>query len=132
MALELGMQEKEFADAEHDRFISESFRRTYWALYWHGNMRAMREESPTFTLLGVVATTELPCEEWEYQSGARDPSIFIVETIRRQRSDEQQELFIVDLPDRSVPPLWRADTSNADVAAGATIKHHRQSRLQNP
>ncbi|KZL69656.1 C6 transcription factor [Colletotrichum tofieldiae] len=69
MALELGMQEKAFADTESDPFTAESFRRTYWALYWHGNMRAMREDSPTFTLFGVVATTELPCEEWEYQSG---------------------------------------------------------------
>ncbi|EFQ25480.1 hypothetical protein CGRA01v4_02521 [Colletotrichum graminicola] len=69
MALELGMQEKAFADSEPDPFVAESFRRTYWALYWHGNMRAMREDSPTFTLFGVLATTELPCEEWEYQSG---------------------------------------------------------------
>ncbi|OLN82921.1 hypothetical protein CCHL11_08399 [Colletotrichum chlorophyti] len=69
MALDLGMQEKSFADAEPDPFLAESYRRTYWALYFHGNMRAMREDSPTFTLFGVVATTELPCEEWEYQSG---------------------------------------------------------------
>ncbi|KAK1984617.1 hypothetical protein LZ30DRAFT_585797 [Colletotrichum cereale] len=69
MALELGMQEKAFADTESNPFVAESFRRTYWALYWHGNMRAMRKDAPTFTLFGVVTTTELPCEEWEYQSG---------------------------------------------------------------
>ncbi|GKT43205.1 uncharacterized protein ColSpa_03386 [Colletotrichum spaethianum] len=79
MALDLGMQEKAFADTESDPFMAESFRRTYWALYWHGNMRAMRENSPTFTLFGVVATTELPCEEWEYQSGEIPPSFSLKE-----------------------------------------------------
>ncbi|KAL0935273.1 C6 transcription factor [Colletotrichum truncatum] len=69
MALDLGMHERMFADAEPDPFLAESFRRTYWALYFHGNMRATREDSPSFALFRVAATTELPCEEWEYQSG---------------------------------------------------------------
>lgn len=71
MALELGLQHKSFADAEKDPILAESYRRTYWALYVHGSLRTVREHRGHFQLYSTPATTELPCEEWEYQSGVR-------------------------------------------------------------
>lgn len=142
MALDLGMHERAFADAETDAFLAESFRRTYWALYFHGNMRALRDDSPTFTLLGITATTELPCEEWEYQSGVSrlrrpvddtgnhlsnsktgDSAAHIATAVRCQRPDGRQKLFVVDLLDRLVPPLRRADTANADTPPRVAGEH---------
>lgn len=78
-ALEIGMQHKAFADAEADPVVAESYRRTYWALYIYDSHRAVLANHATFSLYGRPATTELPCEEWEYQSG-------VSLAIRRQKS----------------------------------------------
>ena len=69
MALDIGMQHRAFADAEQDPVVAESYRRTYWGLYVTDCHRAVRDVLPTFGLYRVPATTQLPCEEWEYQSG---------------------------------------------------------------
>jgi hypothetical protein len=69
MALVLGLQHKSFADAENDPILAESYRRTYWALYVHGSLRTVREHHGYFQLFSTPATTEFPCEEWEYQYG---------------------------------------------------------------
>ncbi|OHE93706.1 hypothetical protein CORC01_11023 [Colletotrichum orchidophilum] len=100
MALDLGMQDKAFADAASDPFMAESSRRTYWALYWQGNMRAMREDSPTFMLSGVVASTELPCEEWEYQSGEIPQPLSLKNYSARDPMDEKSYsswTYLIDL-----------------------------------
>ncbi|KAF4975863.1 hypothetical protein FZEAL_7404 [Fusarium zealandicum] len=68
-ALELGLQHKDFADKEEDPVLAESYRRTYWALYTHGSLRTVREHLQHYQLYSTPATTELPCEEWEYQAG---------------------------------------------------------------
>lgn len=69
MALYIGLQHKSFADAEKDPVLAESYRRTYWGLYVHGSLRTVREHHGHFQLYSTPATTEFPCEEWEYQSG---------------------------------------------------------------
>ncbi len=69
IALDIGMQHKAFANAESDPVVAESYRRTYWALYILDCHHAIRDNLPTFSLYGLPATTEMPCEEWEYQSG---------------------------------------------------------------
>ncbi|KAH6900326.1 hypothetical protein B0T10DRAFT_554861 [Thelonectria olida] len=69
IALELGLQSKDFSEAEDDRILAESYRRTYWALYLHGSLRTVREHLGHFQLFSTTVTTELPCEEWEYQTG---------------------------------------------------------------
>ncbi|KAF5518695.1 hypothetical protein CGCA056_v009608 [Colletotrichum aenigma] len=100
MALDLRMHERAFANAEPDLFMAESFRRTYWALYFHGNMRAMREGLPSFTLLGVVATTGLPCEEWEYQSGEIPQPISLAQYDARDPMDDRgysSWTYLIDL-----------------------------------
>lgn len=73
MALHLGLQNKSFADAAEDPVLAESFRRTYWALYIHGSLRIVREHLGHYQLYSTAATTELPCEEWEYQAGVSHP-----------------------------------------------------------
>ncbi|RTE70390.1 hypothetical protein BHE90_015215 [Fusarium euwallaceae] len=69
LALRLGLQYKSFADAEDDPVLAESYRRTYWALYTQGSLRTVREHLGHWQLHHTKATTELPCEEWEYESG---------------------------------------------------------------
>ncbi|KAL6358805.1 hypothetical protein LRP88_08997 [Fusarium phalaenopsidis] len=69
LALRLGLQHKSFADAEEDPILAESYRRTYWALYTQGSLRTVREHLGHWQLYHTEATTELPCEEWEYESG---------------------------------------------------------------
>lgn len=69
LALRLGLQYKSFADAEEDPILAESYRRTYWALYIQGSLRTVREHLGHWQLYHTEATTELPCEEWEYESG---------------------------------------------------------------
>lgn len=69
LALRLGLQHKSFADAEEDPILAESYGRTYWALYTQGSLRTVREHLGYWQLYHTEATTELPCEEWEYESG---------------------------------------------------------------
>ncbi|KXH54033.1 importin-beta domain-containing protein [Colletotrichum salicis] len=122
MALDLGMQDKSFADAASDPFVAESSRRTYWALYWQGNMRAMREDSPTFMLCSVFATTELPCEEWEYQSGEIPQPLSLKKYNARDPMDEKSYsswTYLIDLcrlstelilPMPTLPPALLSNT----------------------
>ncbi|TDZ66089.1 hypothetical protein CTRI78_v003253 [Colletotrichum trifolii] len=100
MALDLGLHKRSFADAEPDAFVAESFRRTYWALYFHGNMRAMREDSASFTLFRVPATTGLPCEEWEYQSGDIPEALSLAQYDSRNPMEERSYsswTYLIDL-----------------------------------
>ncbi|KAK1690305.1 hypothetical protein BDP55DRAFT_344820 [Colletotrichum godetiae] len=122
IALDLGMQDKSFADAASDPFVAESSRRTYWALYWQGNMRAMREDSPTFMLCGVVTTTELPCEEWEYQSGEIPQPLSLKKYNAKDPMDEKSYsswTYLIDLcrlstelilPMPTLPPVLLSNT----------------------
>ncbi|KAK7402790.1 hypothetical protein QQX98_011446 [Neonectria punicea] len=69
MALDLGLHNKSFADSEANPILAESYRRTYWALYLHGSLRTVRDHLGHFQLYYTPTTTDLPCEEWEYQAG---------------------------------------------------------------
>jgi len=75
LALELGMHRRSFA-TQHghgDSVREESWRRTWWQLYivdsWYAAIKHVRI-CPTYC---VDVTTELPCEEEEYESGAIPP-----------------------------------------------------------
>jgi Fungal specific transcription factor domain len=59
IAVDIGMQRKGFADSEPDWIIAESYRRTFWALYLHGTLRALRQCHPSFALFSVPVTTDL-------------------------------------------------------------------------
>jgi hypothetical protein len=66
------MQHKAFADAEPDPVMAESHRRIFWALYIYDSFRATELCETTFGLYDVPITTDIPCEEWEYESGVSD------------------------------------------------------------
>ena len=76
-ALDLGMQHRSFADAEPDPVVGESHRRTYWALYLYDCWRAVSRQLPSFRLYNVPVTADIPCEEWEYQSGVSKTRCYI-------------------------------------------------------
>ncbi|KAH1500266.1 hypothetical protein LV164_003187 [Aspergillus fumigatus] len=71
LALELGMNKAAFA-AEHsggNSILEESWRRTYWELYFvDGFLAAMRDQS-AFQLFHSPADVRLPCDEELYNSG---------------------------------------------------------------
>jgi hypothetical protein len=71
LALELGMNKAAFA-AEHsggNSILEESWRRTYWELYFvDGYLAAMRDQS-AFQLFNSPADVRLPCDEELYNSG---------------------------------------------------------------
>ena len=70
-ALNLGMQRAEFASqhGQGDRILEESWRRTWWMIYiTDAHIAGSTHSFPTQT--GVVQiTTDLPCEERQYESG---------------------------------------------------------------
>lgn len=109
MALELGLQNKSFADAESDPILAESCRRTYWALYLHGSLRTVREHLGHFQLYCTTATAELPCEEWEYQSEDIPTPVSLSEFRQKSTSrDYSSWAYLVDLvriSGESVVPL---------------------------
>ncbi|KPM37149.1 hypothetical protein AK830_g9423 [Neonectria ditissima] len=98
MALELGLHKKSFADAEDSPVLAESYRRTYWALYLHGSLRAVREHLGHFQLYCTHATTDLPCEEWEYQAGDIPIPMSIKEFNQKMSSRSHSSwAYLVDL-----------------------------------
>lgn len=69
-ALQLGLQHKGYADG-YNAIIAESCRRTYWGLYIQEMLLGMRDAStgPPLYLAKSNGCPELPCGEWEYQTG---------------------------------------------------------------
>ncbi|KAL2675330.1 hypothetical protein Neosp_011514 [[Neocosmospora] mangrovei] len=99
LALRLGLQHKSFADAEEDPILAESYRRTYWALYTQGSLRTVREHLGHWQLYHTKATTELPCEEWEYESGVSISTRLTLEDYDRKGPSRQYSswAYFVDL-----------------------------------
>ncbi|RGP73251.1 c6 transcription factor [Fusarium sporotrichioides] len=67
-----GLQPEACADQQKRLFMAESCRRTYWGLYVHEMLLGMREDPMHSSLCPTKSTagTELPCEEWQYETGA--------------------------------------------------------------
>lgn len=79
MAVELGMNHKAFADGNSNTVLAESHRRTWWCLTFQDSTRALCEAGSTPPITHVDSDVDLPCEEWEYESGV---SAFLVLVIR--------------------------------------------------
>lgn len=93
MAVALGMNKSEFArnHAEADSVLEESWRRTWWVIYITdahiAGMSPKHDYFPQFTFLitagsthtypfrtsGIEITTDLPCEEEQYEIGVGQP-----------------------------------------------------------
>ncbi|KAJ5978512.1 hypothetical protein N7501_001854 [Penicillium viridicatum] len=72
MAVALGMNKKEFARnyAEADSVLEESWRRTWWVIYITDAHIAGSTHTYPFRTSGIEITTDLPCEEEQYEKGA--------------------------------------------------------------
>ncbi|KAH8121983.1 hypothetical protein FP744_10009183 [Trichoderma asperellum] len=71
LALDAGMHRREFA-AEHgngDAVLEESWRRTWWQVYIVDAMYSAIKRSADFPSYRVESTTDLPCEEEDYERG---------------------------------------------------------------
>lgn len=73
VALQLSMNKAAFAadHGEGDPVIQESWRRTWWQIYIIDGHYAAIRHAMTFPTNEVDITTELPCDEDEYESGVR-------------------------------------------------------------
>ncbi|RVX71521.1 hypothetical protein B0A52_05093 [Exophiala mesophila] len=71
LALQLGMHDRHFAAANcyGDAVLQESWRRTWWTIYVIDAFYAAMTHVTTFPTCNIEATTELPCEEEDYESG---------------------------------------------------------------
>jgi hypothetical protein len=74
LALELGMNQKEFSEGvggpgESGRVLEESWRRTWWELYFVDGLMAGVHQRDNFKLWSVECTVPLPCEELDYAAG---------------------------------------------------------------
>ncbi|KAI0837538.1 hypothetical protein F5Y06DRAFT_68261 [Hypoxylon sp. FL0890] len=69
IAVELGMNQKAFADGTSDSVLAESYRRTWWCLTFQDSTRNLCDIGSTLTIADVDSDVDLPCEEWEYESG---------------------------------------------------------------
>lgn len=126
IALGLGLQNKSFASAEEDPVLAESYRRTYWALYFHGSVRTVREHLGYFQLFSTSVTTELPCDEWDYQTGVSAAACFFYTALVNallaypdtrfpsgvRTKSASRNLFIMDLPYWPDANQWRKCSSN--------------------
>lgn len=71
LALDLEMFRREFAavHGDGDPVLTESWRRTWWALYIVDAYIAGTLGTMELAVVNVEATVDLPCEECEYESG---------------------------------------------------------------
>ncbi|KAI0384167.1 hypothetical protein F5Y04DRAFT_237373 [Hypomontagnella monticulosa] len=69
IAVELGMNRKAFADAAADSVLAESYRRTWWCLTLQESTRSLCDVGTAPAITDVESDVDLPCEEWEYDSG---------------------------------------------------------------
>ncbi|KAI5787293.1 hypothetical protein EDC01DRAFT_181902 [Geopyxis carbonaria] len=77
LALELGMNQAEFSAGgggdgpagEMARVLNESWRRTWWELYFIDGLIAGIHQRGAFKLWSVECTVPLPCEEADYAAG---------------------------------------------------------------
>jgi len=75
LALEIGMNDQSFAreNGEGDTVLEESWRRTWWLLYMTDGIFSRVRHCSTFSLHGVRADVDLPCEEALYNAGVGWP-----------------------------------------------------------
>ena len=73
LALAIGMNNQSFArdNGEGDPVLEESWRRTWWLLYMTDGILSRIRHCSTFSLHGVRADVDLPCEEALYHAGVR-------------------------------------------------------------
>ncbi|KAF7902894.1 hypothetical protein EAF00_002796 [Botryotinia globosa] len=69
MALELGINHRAFAEMERDPVLAESWRRTFWGLYVLDGVFSGIACASSFILSAIETQVDLPCEDYEYESG---------------------------------------------------------------
>ncbi|KAI1492769.1 hypothetical protein F5X96DRAFT_690549 [Biscogniauxia mediterranea] len=100
IATELEMHRKSFANAVRDPVLAESYRRTWWCLVLQDSLRTTVGRGPVLSTSDFDCDVDLPCEEWEYDTGAipRPTSQFEYETqANLGRTDFSSMALLVDM-----------------------------------
>jgi hypothetical protein len=73
LALKIQMQCQEFArtNGEGDPVLEESWRRTYWMMFFLDSLFAAISYRQRHRLQDIIASTDLPCEDCDYEIGVR-------------------------------------------------------------
>ncbi|PGH11195.1 hypothetical protein AJ79_05037 [Helicocarpus griseus UAMH5409] len=79
LALELGLNSRQFNTGDACPVHEESWRRTWWELYIFDGYLASLRLRPHFTLHAVPADVLLPCDDLEYLAGKIPPPRFLEE-----------------------------------------------------
>lgn len=92
MAVELGMNMKEFSESSTDnteggKVLAECWRRTWWELYFLDGLLAGFHQKDHFKLWSVPCTVPLPCEELDYGRGVCIPLFMLI--LKRETNEPQ-------------------------------------------
>ncbi|KAI1838083.1 transcriptional regulator family: Fungal Specific TF [Penicillium roqueforti] len=95
MAVALGMNKSEFArnHAEADSVLEESWRRTWWVIYITDAHIAGSTHTYPFRTSGIEITTDLPCEEEQYEIGVIPTPRSLDDYENREFLDEEKSDF---------------------------------------
>ncbi|CAI7617268.1 unnamed protein product [Penicillium glandicola] len=94
-AVDLGMNKKEFAKnyGEANSVLEESWRRTWWVMYITDSHIAGSTHTYPFRTTGIEITTDLPCEEEDYEKGAIPPPRSVEDYENREFLGEDETNF---------------------------------------
>ncbi|KAJ6091560.1 hypothetical protein N7467_003529 [Penicillium canescens] len=95
MAVSIGMNRKESSQTygHGDSFLEESLRRTWWVIYITDAHIAGSTHTYPFRTSSIDITTDLPCEEDEYESGNIPPPRSIEDYENREFCTEEDTEF---------------------------------------
>ncbi|OTB05592.1 hypothetical protein M426DRAFT_319583 [Hypoxylon sp. CI-4A] len=99
MAVELGMNQKAFADGTSDSVLAESYRRTWWCLTFLESTRNLSDVGSALSVADAASDVDLPCEEWEYDSGINTSAHFPI-SIRDTGQPRKVRFLFHGIPDR--------------------------------
>lgn len=74
MAMDIGMNQKSYADSVTDRVLAESYRRTWYFLFVQQSTRLIKHSQSKIEVADIKHDVDLPCEEWEFDSGVGLPA----------------------------------------------------------
>ncbi|KAH9906513.1 hypothetical protein F4778DRAFT_654113 [Xylariomycetidae sp. FL2044] len=100
MAMEIDLHRKSFADSAPDPVLAESYRRTWWIVSNLSAVQPVQTGGQISTPVFENVDVDLPCEEWEYDSGAIPKPISMSEYEEQTnagRSDFSSMAYLIEM-----------------------------------
>jgi len=85
------MNRKSYADSITDRVLAESYRRTWYFLFVQQSTRLIKHSQSKIKVTEIRHDVDLPCEEWEFDSGV---GLAVMRTsMASSRADEVEQII---------------------------------------